>query len=429
MMKDNPIPLDVAVIGGGPAGISACLELSKSHGLKIALFEKDSELGGIPRSCHILFGMRDQRRIMTGPAYARRLNTLVRRTSVDIHTDSTVIDLNPGEPGKEPGIKVVSPKGFHDYHCRAILLTTGCFEISRGSRMIPGSRPDGIFTTGTLQELINLKGQRPGNRAVIIGSEHIAFSSVLTLKKKGIAVAGMVEEDPKLHTFSTVAAAMSRFYNFPVFRGASVRSIFGDSRVEGVEIYAKNGGKSQRLTCDTLILTGKFRPYSPLIDFTSIQIDSATHGPLIDSSFMTSVPNIYAAGNILRGADMHDLCALEGKGAAKNILRRFEQTENEEDEVFYLVAESPIRYVVPQKILPDRTKAKLPPTLVPGCSIQVEHSMDKPVIEAWSADRLVWRKSYRRLIANHRIPIPIWKFDFKHVDERAGVILKLHDHH
>ena len=182
--------------------------------------------------------------------------------------------------------------------------------------MIPGTRPDGIFTTGTLQELINLKGQRPGNRAVIIGSEHIAFSSVLTLKKKGITIAGMVEEDPKLHTFSTVAAAMNRFYNFPVFRGASVRSIFGDSRVEGIEISGKNGEKSQRINCDTLILTGKFRPYSPLIDFTSIQIDSATRGPLIDMSFMTSVPNIYAAGNILRGADMHDLCALEGKSAA-----------------------------------------------------------------------------------------------------------------
>ena len=316
MMKDNPIPLDVAVIGGGPAGISACLELSKSDGLKIALFEKDSELGGIPRSCHIFFSMRDLRRIMTGPAYARRLNTLVRRTSVEIHTDSTVIEIIPDESGKRQGIKVTSPNGLHYYNCRAILLTTGCFEISRGARMIPGTRPDGIFTTGTLQELINLKGQRPGNRAVIIGSEHIAFSSVLTLKKKGITIAGMVEEDPKLHTFSTVAAAMNRFYNFPVFRGASVRSIFGDSRVEGIEISGKNGEKSQRINCDTLILTGKFRPYSPLIDFTSIQIDSATRGPLIDMSFMTSVPNIYAAGNILRGADMHDLCALEGKSAA-----------------------------------------------------------------------------------------------------------------
>ena len=429
MMKDNPIPFDVAVIGGGPAGISACLELSKSHGLKIALFEKDSELGGIPRSCHILFGMRDQRRIMTGPAYARRLNTLVRRTSVEIHTDSTVIDINPGESGKKPGIKVASPNGFHDYNCRAILLTTGCFEISRGSRMIPGSRPEGIFTTGTLQELINLKGQRPGNRAVIIGSEHIAFSSVLTLKKKGITIAGMVEEDPKLHTFPTVAAAMSRFYNFPVFRGASVRSIFGDSRVEGVEIAGKNGKKSQRINCDIFILTGKFRPYSPLIDFTSIQIDSATHGPLIDTSFVTSVPNIYAAGNVLRGADMHDLCALEGKKAAENILRGLEYTGNNGDKGFYLKAEPPIRYVVPQKILPVQIKARLLPILVPGCSIQVEYSMDKPVIEAWSADRLIWRKSYRRFIANHRIPIPLWKFDLRHIDERAGVVLKLHDNH
>ena len=126
---------------------------------------------------------------------------------------------------------------------------------------------------------------------------------------------------------------------------------------------------------------------------------------------------------------MHDLCALEGKKSAENILRRFEQPEKEADEMFSLKAEPPIRYVVPQKIRSDRIKANLLPTLVPACSIQVEHSMDKPVIEAWSADRLIWRKSYRRLIANHRIPIPIWKFDLKHVNEQAGVILKLHGHH
>jgi hypothetical protein len=293
--------------------------------------------------------------------------------------------------------------------------------------MIPGSRPDGIFTTGALQELINIEGQKPGNRAVILGSEHIAFSSVLTLKRKGIAIAGMVEEDQKLHTFSSVAAAMSRFYNFPVFRDASVRSIFGDSRVAGIEISGKNGKNPQRINCDTLILTGKFRPYSPLIDFTSVQIDSATRGPMIDMSLMTSVPNIYAAGNILRGADMHDLCALEGKMAAENILRGLEGTDYSKEEGYFLKAKPPIRYVVPQKILTDRIKTRLLPKLAPGCSIQLEHSIDKPVIEAWSSDRLIWRNSYRRLIANHRIPIPLWEFDLKHVDERAGITLKLQE--
>ena len=134
-MNDNPTPLDVAVIGGGPAGISACLELSKSDGLKIALFEKDSGLGGIPRSCHIFFGMRDLRRIMTGPAYARRLNTLVRSTSVEIHTDSTVIDINPGESGKRHGIKVASHDGLHTYDCRAILFGGANGRFWHGTRL------------------------------------------------------------------------------------------------------------------------------------------------------------------------------------------------------------------------------------------------------------------------------------------------------
>jgi thioredoxin reductase len=428
MVKDNQISLDIAVIGGGPSGISACLELSKSAGLKIALFERESELGGIPRSSHIFFGMRDLRQILTGPEYARRLNTLVRRTSVEIHTESTVIKIVPGSSKKRHRINVVSPQGIHFYNCRAILLTTGCFEISRGARMIPGMRPTGIFTTGMLQELANLRQQRPGTSAVIIGSEHIALSSVLTLRRKGISIAGMVEEDLKLHTFSSAARAMGLFYHFPIYRGTSVQSILGRYRVEGVQLAKDGGGRAHTLKCDTVIITGKFRPYSSLIDFTPIQMDSATFGPLIDMNFMTSVPNIFAAGNILRGADMHDLCALEGKRAAKNILSRLESSGYEKEEGLYLRAESPIRYVVPQKILPDQIKSPLMPQLVPGCSIQLEHSLDKPVLEAWSGDKLIWRKAYFRLIANHRIPIPIWKFDLSRADKKTGVTLRVRNH-
>ena len=122
---------------------------------------------------------------------------------------------------------------------------------------------------------------------------------------------------------------------------------------------------------------------------------------------------------------MHDLCALEGKRAAENIIRRLKHPKPEEDEGFYLKAERPIRYVAPQKILPDQISAPISTRLGPGCSIQLEHSFNKPVIEARSAGKLIWRKSYRRLIANYRIPIPLWEFDLKHVERKEGVKLEL----
>ena len=118
---------------------------------------------------------------MTGPEYARRLNSLIRRTSVEIHTESTVIDILPNSSDKRHRMDALSPDGVLSYECKVILLTTGCYEISRCARMIPGARTDGIYTTGTLQEIANIRKQKAGSHAVIIGSEHIALSSVLTL--------------------------------------------------------------------------------------------------------------------------------------------------------------------------------------------------------------------------------------------------------
>ena len=119
-------------------------------------------------------------------------------------------------------------------------MATGCFEISRHARRIPGTRPAGVFTTGTLQQLVNLRHLRPGKRAVIIGSEHVALSSVLTLKHAGVSIVGMVEKYPRLQTYAYPAEFMRRFYGFPIYRDTSVEAILGNEKVEGVEL--RRGG-------------------------------------------------------------------------------------------------------------------------------------------------------------------------------------------
>ena len=419
--------LDIAVIGGGPAGISACLELSKSSNLKVGLFEKEPELGGIPRSCHnIFFGMRDLWRMMSGPKYARRLTSLLRKTAVQIYKESTVEKIVPGHNNELHQIHVVSPSGLRRYKCRSILLATGCFEISQAARMLPGKRPAGIYTTGALQEMVNIRKLKVGNCAVIIGSEHVALSSILTLKRKGISIGGLVEEDRKLNTFPSVARAMAFIYRFPVYKGTSVVSILDHHRVKEVTMFTEEGKKFSKLECDTVIITGKFRPYSSLIDSTPIKMDSDSDGPIIDSNYMTTVPNIFAAGNILRGADMHDICALEGKTAARNIVRSLKSLAYEEEEGINLKVEEPIRYVVPQKILQAQIKSKSRQPFFSGCSIQLENSLDKPILEAWSGNRMIWSRSYRRLIGHHRIPVPICEFDLSRVDKKSAVTLRIH---
>ena len=429
MAKEQLFPLDVAIIGGGPAGISACLELSKSPDWHIALFEGDAELGGMLRSCHVFFGMRDQRRVYTGPAYARKLNQLIRKTAVEIHTASRVLDVIPGQPGKLHRINVLSPWGLRSYESRFLLLATGCFESSRSSRHIPGTRPAGILTTGTLQDLVNLRHLKPGKRALIIGSEHVALSSVLTVRRAGASIAGIVEEDRRLQTYPWAARAIARAFNFPVYTDTLVRAILGKKRVEAVELVRLADQKSIHVRCDTVIITGKFRPDSSLIDKTPIELDPSTLGPVVDMSLMTSVPNIFAAGNLIRGADMHDLCALEGKLAAQSILKHLRSGRNHLDQSIRIRAESPIRYVVPQKIEPHRIRKRLFSRLFPWPAIQVQRTLTNPVIEGWSGNNKIWKRFYRKLIANTRIPLPVEKFDWDGVDSNKGIILRAKETH
>ena len=355
IVDEKSIPLDVAIVGGGPAGITAALELSRRSTLNVALFERDEQLGGIPRSCHFFFGMRDQKCMVTGPAYARRLTGLIRRTPVQIHTGAMVLDIVPGLPGEAHTLHALSPGVLKSYKSRCILLATGCFEKSRQARRIPGTRPAGIFTTGTLQNLVNLRHVRPGKRAAIIGSELVALSSVLTLRRAGVSLVGIVEEQPELQTYPFAAGAMGRLWGFPVYKRTVVKEIVGNERVEGVELLRRDTQEPFRLDCDTVIITGNFRPFSDLIENTPIEMDPLTFGPAVDMDFMTSVANIYAAGNLLRGADMHDLCALEGRMAARNILKRLASNDDVTEPWITIRAEPPIRYVVPQKLSPVAT--------------------------------------------------------------------------
>ena len=417
--------LDVAVVGGGPAGISACLELSRQAGLKVALFESDTDLGGIPRSCHYFFGMRDMRRLYTGPAYARKLASLIRKTSVEVHTESTVMSVNVDPEGNRHCLQVATPGGMRNYHCRFILFATGCCEKSRGARLTPGTRPEGVYTTGRLQKNLNLFGIKPGQSAVIIGSENVALSCALTLKKAGVSIKALVEENNYLNTYGLAARSLSFAFGFPVYLGTSVARIIGKHCVEGIELLDLSTGKTFQIDCDTIVFTGKFRPIESLIFNTEIQEDSASLGPVVDTNFMTTVPNIFAAGNILHGAEMHDICALEGKSAAASILNAAKTGKAAASEYVALKAHYPVRYVVPQRIPFSRGADNHNVQPKGNLHLQLDYTMKNSVLEAWSGTKLLWSRRYKRLIGNNRIVLPIEKLNWDLIDPEKGIDIKI----
>jgi len=423
-MKEKGV-LDVAVVGGGPAGISACLEIVKwSSSLRIMLFEYEEALGGIPRSCHSLFGFHDRGRLYTGPGYASALDRLVRKSPISIQTASKVTSLNPGCAGQPHTIQVLSGSGFRTYLARSILIATGCFESSRAFRNIGGTRPSGILTTGELQQIVG-SGRPVGRRAVVVGTEHIAFSSVLTLRRSGLQIKAMIENDDSLQTYSVVGNSLSRYGRFPIYLGSSVDAILGEKRVEGVVLRGIKDSTRLTILCDTVVITGKFQPYSGLLNGTGIEIDSATLGPAVNMEYETSVRNVFAAGNVLRGADMHGFCALEGKNAAKGILSRLERDMTPRGDEIRISAEPPIRYVVPQRLLLTRVKRDPFYWVKPGCCFQMERTMLSPTVEAWSGTNRVWKRSYGKLIANQRVALPLHRFDWQGVKEKLGITISI----
>jgi pyruvate/2-oxoglutarate dehydrogenase complex dihydrolipoamide dehydrogenase (E3) component len=317
-------------------------------------------------------------------------------------------------------LEVLSPSGLDHYECGNLLLATGCFETSRPARRIPGTRPAGILTTGALLQLVNDYGAKPGKRALVIGSEHVAIEAILTLKRAGTSIVGWVEAGSELETYGIVAKTMCAMFGVPIFEDTTIGAIVGNKRVEGVEL-ARKGKGNLFVGCDTVIITGKFRAYAPLIDQTPIERDPLTFGPVVDTRLMTSVPNILAAGNILRGAEMHDLCALEGRQVAHTILETISLREPEPPKGIRIKGAYPIRYVVPQRIIPSQITRQRLPFLHPAVTLQTAYTLRKPLLEAWSGGARIWHRSFGRLMGNTRVALPLHEFAWDKVDSDAGI--------
>lgn len=295
--------VDVLVVGTGPAGLAAAARLAAHGAGTVEAVEREQEPGGIPRHApHRGFGPRH--RPLDGPSYARGLIDAATAAGAVLRTSATVTDW-----AGTLTLDLTTPAGLERVTARAVVLATGARERPRSARLVPGTRPDGVLTTGELLR----SAHRYGSRAVVVGSEPVALTAVRALRGTGTQVAALVTD--RAH-----GPLQSPRHRVPVLTGTTVAELTGRGRLTGVRLCGPDGAL-RLITCDTVVFTGDWIPNHELARHGGVPIDPATRGPAVDTALRTARPGVFAAGNLLRGGEPAATAAHEGRHAAAAVLR------------------------------------------------------------------------------------------------------------
>ncbi|MEV8413733.1 FAD-dependent oxidoreductase [Streptomyces niveus] len=355
--------VDVLVVGAGPAGLALASRLAAAGGVGVEVVEREDEPGGVPRYClHAGFGTRDPRRPMTGPAYALHWADAAVRAGATLRTGVTVTGWSDGPPKGPPtdppthpptgplAVDVTSPAGLERITARAVVLATGARERPRSARLVPGTRPAGVFTTGELQRTVRLRHRPLGRRALVVGAESVSYSAVRTLREAGVEVVAMVTELPH-HQVSPATALDARLrHGVPLLVGTRVGELLGRGRLSGV-VLRRADGRSTTVACDTVVFTGDWIPDHELARLGGVTLDRATRGPAVDGSFRTDRAGVFAVGNLLRGIEPAGTAAREGLLAAAPVLRHLTDGAAPAARVPVQV-EAPLRWITPSRLDP-----------------------------------------------------------------------------
>jgi thioredoxin reductase len=401
----------VVVVGGGPAGLACGIELRRRGASDVLVLEREERAGGIPRHCHHQgFGIRDLRRCMSGPRYARRYVEAARLAGCSIEEQAMVTGWSA-----DGALEVTSPAGPRAQSATAVVLATGCRERPRAARLVPGSRPAGVMTTGTLQQLVE-GGERLRGRALIVGAEHVSFSALLTLRQAGARVVGMITELERQQSLALAAAAARVRYGTALWTRTALRAIHGRERVESVEIEDLDSGATHALHCETVVFTADWIPDHELAVTAGLELDRLTRGPRVDTALRTSRAGVFAAGNVLQGTEPADVAALSGRHAARAAARWLTDSSGWwPGHAVPIVTRDPLGWISPNAVA---TEAAPPPR--GRFALRASAFLRRPAIEIRQDAQVLWRGRLARVQPGRSASLPdTW---ITSVDARGGPI-------
>ena len=361
------------IIGGGPGGLAAAAELKKNGIDDILILEREHTPGGILRQCiHDGFGLTRFGETLSGPEYAQRFIDDVKKQGIEIVTDATVIGLT-----RDRKVTAASKDGLLQYQADAVILTMGCRERTRGALSIPGERPAGVFTAGTAQAYINLKNKMVGKNVIILGSGDIGMIMARRMTLEGAKVQAVFEIQPYPSGLPRNIEQCLNDYQIPLYLSHTVTKIIGHNRLEAVEVSQVDEnmqpipGTEKRYDCDTLILSVGLIPENELSLMAGVELDPRTKGAVVDEFYQTSVPGIFAAGNVLHVHDLVDFVSLEAERLAKSVAAYLK--EDLAPAEISIETGGLIGYTVPQKISGTRdvSLSFRPRKPVRGCRVEI----------------------------------------------------------
>lgn len=379
----------VIIIGGGPGGLAAAAELKRNGIGDILILEREHSLGGILRQCiHDGFGLTRFGETLSGPEYAARFIDEVKAMGIEYVTDATVIGLTADKK-----VTAATRDGLLIYQAKAVILAMGCRERTRGALSIPGERPSGVFTAGVAQTYINLKNKMVGRHVVILGSGDIGMIMARRMTLEGAKVEAVFEIQPYPSGLPRNIEQCLNDYDIPLYLSRTVTKIKGHDRLEAVEVSQVDEnlkpipGTEKEYACDTLILSVGLIPENELSLMAGVELDPRTKGAIVDEFYQTTVPGVFAAGNVLHVHDLVDFVSLEAERLAKSAAQYVKDGLPEAG--IRVETGGLVGYTVPQKITgkDDVSLSFRPKKPVRDCTVEI-----------WQDGTLLVSRKYPKLL-------------------------------
>ncbi len=344
--------VSLVIVGGGPAGMSAAVAAYKAGVTDLLILEREAHLGGILRQCiHNGFGLHKFGEELTGPEYAARYAEQVKELGIPYKVGTMVTGIT-----EDKVITAVNPTdGIMHIQAEAIILAMGCRERPKGALNIAGARPSGIYTAGTAQKYVNIKGYMPGKEVVILGSGDIGLIMARRMTLEGAKVKAVCELMPYSGGLARNIEQCLNDFGIPLMLSHTVVQIHGKDRVTGVTIAKVDERRNpiketeQYIACDTLLLSCGLLPENELTKGAGITMDRITGGAVTDQSRQTSIPGVFACGNVLHVHDLVDYVSEEAEIAGCAAADYLANKQSERVDIT-LQPVGGVRYTVPQKI-------------------------------------------------------------------------------